>query len=45
VNYYAFWSVRMKIYLMDLGYDVWKAIESGYTTPSTPPTDIVEKKL
>ena len=35
----------MKIYLMALGYDVWKSVENGYTTPSTPPIDIVAKML
>jgi hypothetical protein len=44
-NDYALWSVRMKIYLMALGCDVWQAIESGYTTLSTPPTIIDAKKL
>jgi hypothetical protein len=44
-NDYAFWSVRMKNYLIALGCDVWKVVESGYTTPSTQPNDIVVKKL
>ena len=44
-NDYAFWSVRMKSYIMALGWDVWKTIESGYTSPSTPPNDTTTKKL
>jgi uncharacterized lipoprotein YehR (DUF1307 family) len=44
-NDYAFWSIRMKSYLMALGCDVWKYVENGYTAPSTPPIDIVAKKL
>jgi hypothetical protein len=35
----------MKSYIMALGCDVWQAIESGYTAPSTPPTNIFSKKL
>jgi hypothetical protein len=30
---------------MDLGCDVQKYVENGYTTPSTPPTNIVTKNL
>jgi hypothetical protein len=30
---------------LDLGFDVWKYVENGYTTPTTPPTDIVGKKI
>jgi len=44
-NDYALWSVRMKNYLMALGCDVWQVVESGYTTPSTPPTNTNTKKL
>jgi hypothetical protein len=44
-NDYAFWSVRMKIYFMALGCDVWQVFESGYIVPSTPPTDNATKKL
>jgi hypothetical protein len=42
---YALWKIRMKIYLMALGFDVWKSVENGYTTPTTPPTDIAGKKI
>jgi hypothetical protein len=44
-NDYAFWNIRMKSYLMDHGCNVWIYVENGYTTPSTPPTDTIAKKL
>jgi hypothetical protein len=30
---YAFWSVRMWTYLMDLGFDIWKSFVNGYIAP------------
>jgi hypothetical protein len=36
---YALWKIRMKSYLLALGFDVWKSVENGYTTPATPPID------
>jgi hypothetical protein len=30
---FAFWKVRMRIYLMALGADVWDVVESGYINP------------
>jgi hypothetical protein len=44
-NDYAFWSIRMKSYLMALGCDVWLSVVNGYTAPTTAPLDIVAKKL
>jgi hypothetical protein len=44
-NDYAFWSIRMKSYLMDLGCDVWLSLVNGYTTPTTAPLDATAKKL
>lgn len=35
----------MQTYLSALGYDIWKAIKNGYTTPSTPIIDVADKKL
>ena len=35
---YAFWSKRMKTYLMALGFDIWKSVEIGYKVPKDPPT-------
>ena len=32
------------MYLSALGYEIWEAIENGYTTPSTPITDAAKKK-
>jgi hypothetical protein len=34
---YALWKIRMKIYLMGLGFNVWKYVENGYTAPTNPP--------
>ena len=44
-NDYAFWSIRMKSYLMALGCDFWKSVENGYTAPSSPPIDTATKNL
>jgi hypothetical protein len=35
----------MKTFLQAQGFDVWKSTVDGYTTPTTPPTDIYGKKL
>jgi hypothetical protein len=35
----------MKTYLKALGYDVWSAVENGYTAPTTPLVYSVENKL
>jgi hypothetical protein len=42
---YTFWNKRMKTFLQAQGFDVWKSIVDGYTTPATPPTDRDGKKL
>jgi hypothetical protein len=42
---YAFWSIRMRTYLMALGFDIWSAVKNGYTTPTTPPVDAAGKRL
>jgi hypothetical protein len=41
----TFWNKRMKNVLHVEGFDVWKSVVDGYTTPATPPTDIDGKKL
>jgi len=41
---YVFWKIRMQTYLMFLGYDIWSAIENGYTNPITPPVDTDGKR-
>ena len=38
-NDYAFWSIRMKNYLMSLGPDVWTFFLEGYKVPDNIPTD------
>jgi hypothetical protein len=43
-NDYAFWSIRMKIYLMALGCDVWLSLVNLYTA-TTAPSDVAAKKL
>jgi hypothetical protein len=42
---YAFWSIRMRSYLMALGCDVWLSVIKGYDVPETPPLDTNAKKL
>ena len=44
-NDYAFWSIRMKIYMMALGCDVWLSVVNGYIAPTTTPSNVVAKKL
>ena len=29
----AFWKVRMRTYIMDLGVDVWDVVDTGYVNP------------
>jgi hypothetical protein len=40
---YSFWRIRMQTYLMALGFDICKLVVTGYTTPTTPPIDVVRK--
>jgi hypothetical protein len=40
---YEFWSIRMKTYLLTLGFDISQSVVNGYITPTTPPIDVVEK--
>jgi hypothetical protein len=42
---YAFWSVRMKTYIHAQGFQVWKSIVDGYTTPTVLPTNDKAVKL
>ena len=35
---YAFWSIRMKVYLQAQGIDIWKMIVNTYNIPSTTST-------
>ena len=34
---YAFWSIRMKFYLMSIGLEVWTIVEKGYVVPKVLP--------
>jgi hypothetical protein len=40
---YAFWSIRMKLFLQSQGVHVWKAVLNEYKTPTTVPTDATGK--
>jgi hypothetical protein len=42
---YAFWSIRMKTYIQAQGFEIWKSIVDGYTTPTVPPTNDKAMKL
>lgn len=44
-THYAFWIIRMKSYLLSLGFDICQSIVDGLTKPSTPSTYVVGKKL
>jgi hypothetical protein len=39
------WSIRMKIFLQEHGYDVWKPVVIGYTTTKKPLNTIAKKEL
>ena len=43
-NDYAFWSIRMKNYLMSLGPDVWTFVLEGYKVPENILADDEGKK-
>jgi hypothetical protein len=42
---YDFWSIMMKTYIHAHGFQFWKAIVDGHTTPSVPPTNEKAMKL
>jgi hypothetical protein len=42
---YVFWSTRMKTYIQEHGFQVWKSIVDGYTTPKVPRTNDKVVKL
>jgi len=33
---YAFWNIRMRVFLQAQGADVWKAVVNKYNVPSNP---------
>eukprot|EP00253_Pinus_taeda_P009754 PITA_09754 len=42
---FVYWKVKIvTAYLQSLGTEVWDIIDTGYTFPSTTPTDPAEKK-
>eukprot|EP00253_Pinus_taeda_P023507 PITA_23507 len=41
---FVYWKVRITTYLQSLGIEVWDIIETGYTFPSSTPTDTASKK-
>ena len=42
---YAFWSIRMRVFLQAQGIDVWQAVVNGYNVPTTPPIDNTGRKI
>jgi hypothetical protein len=42
---YAFWSIRMKTYIQAHGFEIWKSIVDGYTTPTVSPINDKGVKL
>jgi hypothetical protein len=42
---YSLWKIRMKSYMLALGFDVWQSVVDGYTMPTTPPTDTAGNKI
>jgi hypothetical protein len=42
---YALWEIRMKNFLLALGFDIWQSVEDAYTAPTTPPKDVARKKI
>jgi hypothetical protein len=41
---YAFWSIRMKLFLQAQGAEVWKVVLSEYDVPVDPPIDTQGKR-
>ena len=42
---YAYWKVRMRVFLQSLDEKVWQAVEIGWTKPKEAPTDWDEAKI
>ena len=42
---YAYWKVRMRVFLRSLDEKVWQAIEIGWTKPKEVPTDWDDAKI
>jgi hypothetical protein len=41
----SFWSIRMKTYIQERGFEIWKSIVDGYTSPIVPSTNDKAMKL
>ena len=42
---YAYWKVRMRVFLQSLDEKVWQAVEIGWTKPKEAPADWDEAKI
>ena len=42
---YAYWKVRMRVFLQFLDENVWQAVETGQTKPKEAPTDWDDAKI
>ena len=42
---YAYWKVRMRVYLQSLDEKVWQAVEIGWTKPKEVPVDWDDAKI
>ena len=42
---YALWSIRMKTYIQEHGFEIWQSIVDGYIVPTVPPTNDKAVKL
>jgi hypothetical protein len=42
---FSHWSIRMRTFLQAHGFDIWKSILDGYTTPKGIPKGATTKKL
>ena len=42
---YSYWSDRVKMYLMNLGVDIWYSVVNGYVIPNNALVNPNEKKL
>jgi hypothetical protein len=42
---YSFWSIRMKTYIQEQGFEIWQSIVDGYKVLAVPPTNDKAVKL
>jgi hypothetical protein len=43
--FYSLWKIRMKNFLLALGFDIWQSVVDDYIAPTTPPKDSGGKKI